>query len=120
MATEQFYIGNINNVQVCGHRVLIDPDFQKGETEWGFVLDVGDQFKRERAATTEGKIVHIGDMAWKAFDGDKPGWKPWAKVGDVVIFAKYGGKFIKVRDKDYIIVNDEDIQAVILEGDNDE
>jgi co-chaperonin GroES (HSP10) len=115
-------IDNVSDVKVCGHRVLLDPDFVKEETEWGFKLDVGETYKRERAATNEGKVVDIGPMAWKAFDGDKPDWKPWAKVGDIVIFAKYGGKFIKVKDKDYIICNDEDIQAVIghIDGEDHE
>lgn len=102
-------------VEVVGHRVLLKPHFDSEETEWGFQLDVGDTFKREKAATVVGKVVSIGPMAWKAFDGNHPDWKPWAKVGDIVYFAKYGGKFIKVNDEDYIIVNDEDIQGVIID-----
>lgn len=102
-------------VEVVGHRVLLKPYFDSEETEWGFQLDVGDTFKREKAATVVGKVVSIGPMAWKAFDGNHPDWKPWAKVGDIVYFAKYGGKFIKVNDEDYIIVNDEDIQGVIID-----
>lgn len=100
------------SVEVVGHRVLLKPHSVEEETEWGFKLDVGDTFKREKAATVLGEVVSIGNMAWKAFDGDHPDWKPWCKIGDVVFFAKYGGKFIKLNDEDYIIVNDEDIQGI--------
>lgn len=101
------------DVVVCGHRVLIKPDFLHEETEWGFKLDVGEDFKREKAAVVIGTVVKIGPTAWKAFDGSDPSWRPWAKVGDIVHFAKYGGKFITIGKEDYVIVNDEDVQCVI-------
>ena len=106
----------IEKTKVCGHRVLLKPHFDEdvikdGALE-GFVMDVGETFKREKAATVVGKVVDIGPMAWKAFDGDNPDWEPWAKIGDVVFFAKYGGKFITLNEEDYIIVNDEDIQGI--------
>ena len=53
-------------------------------------------------------------------DGDHPEWKPWCKIGDIVYFAKYGGKFITINEEDYIIVNDEDIQGVIHRGDSED
>lgn len=108
------------NVEVVGHRVLLKPHFDEEVIEEGalkgFKLDIGDTFKREKAATVVGEVISIGSMAWKAFDGDNPDWKPWAKVGDIVYFAKYGGKFITIDEEDYIIVNDEDVQAVIHKG----
>ncbi|MBT8449328.1 MAG: co-chaperone GroES [Gammaproteobacteria bacterium] len=107
------------SVEVVGHRVLLKPHFEEEKTEWGFELGHTDTFKREKAATVVGKVISVGDMAWKAFDGDNPDWKPWAKVGDVVYFAKYGGKFITIDEEDYIIVNDEDVQAVVHEENKD-
>lgn len=106
------------SVKVVGHRVLLKPYFDHEETDWGFKLDVGDTFKREKAATVLGEVVDIGDMAWRAFDGDNPNWKPWCEIGDVVFFAKYGGKFITLNDEDYIIVNDEDIQGIFHKGED--
>lgn len=96
-------------VEVCGHRVLIKPWFPEEATEWGFKLDVGNLHKREQAATQEGRIVDIGPNAWLAFDDGKP----WAKVGDMVMFAKYAGKFLKIDDEDYVIVSDEDVQCIL-------
>lgn len=106
---------DIKEVEVVGHRVLIEPYFPKETTDWGFKIDVGDSFKREQASTQEGTIIGVGPNAWLAFDDGKP----WAKVGDRVIYAKYAGKFVKVEDKTYVIVNDEDVQCV-LHGDVEE
>lgn len=103
----------LEDVKVCGHRVLIKPDFLEEVTDWGFKIDVGETFKREKASVVIGTVVQVGDTAWKAFDGDRPEWKPWAQPGDIVHFAKYGGKFITVGEEEYVIVNDEDVQAVI-------
>lgn len=96
---------------VLGHRVLIKPVFESEETDWGFKLDVGDDFKRHKAAAHVGEIISIGPNAWLAFDNGKP----WAEVGDKVYFAKYGGKFITFEDEEYIIVNDEDVQLKVNE-----
>ena len=110
------------NCEVVGHRVLLKPYFDEDVIEEGalkgFKMDVGETFEREKAGTVVGEVVDIGSMAWKAFDGylangePNKDWKPWAKVGDVVYFAKYGGKFIKIDEEDYIIINDEDVQAI--------
>jgi co-chaperonin GroES (HSP10) len=110
----------MQKVNVCGHRVLLDVHFDSNEIEdgplKGFKTESDEAHKRSRAAAVTGKVVGIGDMCWKAFDGDSPDWKPWCKIGDIVYFAKFGGKFIKIDEKDFIICNDEDIQAVIEES----
>lgn len=113
----------INEVEVLGHRVLLKPAYAEDEVISdgaleGFVMDVGEEFKRQKASTDTGTIVSIGPMAWKAFDGQDPEWKQWCEVGDEVIFAKYGGKFITIDEKDYIVVNDEDIQVKLRSKEN--
>ena len=102
----------MNKIEAVGHRVLIEPKAFARATDWGFQLDTSDTWARERSAAVVGTIVDIGPNAWKDFT---PG-TPWAKVGDVVYFAKYSGKEIKEGDDiRYIIVNDEDIQAIVHE-----
>jgi len=102
----------MNNLQVVGHRVLIKPHLQEEVSDGGIFLAVGDTFERERGATQIGTIVDIGPNAWLDF---KPG-TPWAKVGDVVYYAKYAGKDVTAGNEDkYIIINDEDVQCIIKE-----
>lgn len=97
------------SLEVCGHRVLLKPDHFEEVTESGIILNVGDDWKREKAATVIGTIVDIGPNAWLAFDDGKP----WAKVGDRVYYAKYSGKVVMDGEDEYITCNDEDIIAII-------
>ena len=112
------------NITVCGHRVLLKAHFDSNEITTGalkgFIMEGEDTYKRAKAATVVGVVAGVGNMAWRAYDGGDPNWKPWAKVGDKVYFAKYAGKFITIEDEDYIICNDDDIQAVIVEETTDE
>ena len=68
-------------------------------------------FSAIRAASCSAIFIPFFSNAWKAFDGGEP----WAKVGDRVAFAKYGG--FKIEDPDtkevYRLLNDEDITAII-------
>ena len=99
------------NLEVLGHRVLIDPEFESATTEWGFDISAGNKtWEREQEATQVGKIVSIGPNAWLDF---KPG-TAWAKVGDVVYYSRYAHKTVMDGQKKYFIVNDEDIQCKIV------
>ena len=107
----------MQKIEVCGHRILLKPheEFKNNMSPGGIALPETDMLKREKAAQIIGTVVGIGPMAWKAFDGDQPGWKPWAEVGDTVIFSKYGGKFVTVNDETYIIIDDNDILGIFEE-----
>ncbi len=114
------------NLEVVGHRVLIQPEYQESEISEGalsgFQMDTGDTFKRELGATQIGTIVGVGPNAWIDFksidsEGNASVGRPWAKLGDRVYFAKYSGKTVKAgevgNEVDYIICNDEDVQCII-------
>lgn len=103
----------------CGHRILVEQEQYEEHDE---------VFKRARAAGIEiskdpktryqesvdiGIVLQVGPTAWKDF-GDSP----WAAVGDKVYFAKHAGKQVEDpenKDKHYVILNDEDVVAVIKE-----
>jgi len=99
---------NKSGIEPAGHRVLVLPEEVKEKTDGGIYLP--QQAKdREQAAVIVGTLVAVGPQAWDGF-GDG---KPWAGVGDDVIFAKYGGAVVKGIDgKEYRILNDEDIVGV--------
>ncbi len=92
----------------AGHRVLVLPDIPPDKIGSLFVPS---WVKANRSIENIfGEIIAIGPNAWKAFDEGKP----WAKVGDRVAFAKYGG--FNLEDPDtkiqYRLLNDEDIVGV--------
>lgn len=94
----------------AGHRVLVKVDEVDKVTKGGIIIadSIAD---KHTDANIFGIIVAVGDTAWKAFDDGNP----WAKVGDRVAFAKYGGFIIEDPDsgEKYRLLNDEDITAVI-------
>lgn len=109
-------------LEVLGHRVLIDPEFVEEQHDLGngqfFDLSFTKTVQYEKAACETGRVVSIGPNAWKAFDDGEP----WAEVGDKVIFAKHGGKFVSDPDnpeKLYVVINDEDIQVRIKENEDE-
>lgn len=110
-------------IEPAGHRVIVKPDplseIEQKELERfeslqksGFEInDPKDKKRREQAVAT-GTIMAIGFTAWKAYDDGQP----WAKVGDRVHFAKYGGYAFEEDGETYRLLNDEDITAIIRES----
>lgn len=92
------------------HRVLVKLKPVEKTTESGIIIpDM--TTRKEQAATEEGTIVAIGETFGKDY-----GATVIPKVGDKVYFAKYAGKFIKDSDgTDLVLLNDEDIVAIIKE-----
>lgn len=105
------------NVIPCGHRIVvkpeklhdIDPTFRSASNAGIFIPEMAK--RQEQAAVDKGIVVAIGPTAFKDFGGEA-----WCKVGDKIAFAKYGGKFV---DDDTLILNDEDVCAVLKEENND-
>lgn len=91
--------------------MLVKPFEVEKETDSGIVLVLDEA--REFAAQEYGTIVDIGPDAWKDY-GDTP----WAKVGDKIIYSRYGGKIVREPgetdiNKKYVILNDEDVLAIL-------
>lgn len=63
---------------------------------------------RDQASQETGILVDVGCSAWKAIDDGTP----WAKIGDVVHFARYEGKSIMIEKQEYRIMPDNAIIAV--------
>ena len=99
-------------IKPAGHRVLVKPD--EVEEKVGSLYLAVETKERRANEQIFGTLVAIGENAWKAFDEGKP----WAKVGDRVTFAKYGGFSIEdpITKEKFRILNDEDIVSVIVEA----
>lgn len=112
----------------AGHRVLIKAvDFENTDETLAAARAAGlyvpdSEFEREQNAVTQGTVIAIGHSAWRAYDGDWVGWKAWCKVGDLVTYSKFkGDPMIDPDDNEvYLIINDDDIKAVITTESSDE
>ena len=58
----------------------------------------------------EGNVIAVG-TGKVTDDGKRLGLD--VKVGDKILFGKYSGSEVKVDDKDYLIMREEDILAIL-------
>lgn len=85
-------------------RVVVEPVSEEKVTRGGIVLP--DSAKEKPQA---GKVIAVGPG--RILDnGTKAPME--TKVGDIVIYAKYGGTEIKVEGTEYMILNERDVLAI--------
>ncbi len=92
-------------VKPLGDRVVIEPSESQQKTKGGILLPDTAKEKPQ-----EGKIVAVG-TGKKTDDGKTIALN--VKVGDLVLYGKYSGTEITVDGKEYLIVKEEDILAII-------
>lgn len=93
-------------IRPLGERVLIEAIAKEETTAFGIVLPDTAKEKPQ-----EGKVVAVGNGVWK--DGQRVALD--VKEGDRVLFSKYAGTEIKFEGKEYLIMKESDIHAVIGE-----
>ena len=91
-------------IRPLGARVLVEPIEEKEQMKGGIIIP--DSAKEK---PTEGKVIAIGIK--RDDDGKEISFD--VKVGDTVLMPKYGGTEIKIDDKTYQIVREEDLLGVI-------
>lgn len=84
--------------------VLIEPAPKETKTASGILIPDSSEEKPQ-----EGKVLAVGDSV---FDHGKEVTCP-VKVGDKVVYKKWGGNEVKVEGKDMLIVKFEDLMAVV-------
>ena len=92
-----------------GYRILVLPFTPKEKTKGGFLFSQ-EQLDKARIATTCGYVLKMGDLAYK--DKEKFG-KPWCKVGDWVMFARYAGARLPIEGGEVRILNDDEVLGTI-------
>ena len=93
-----------------GPRVVLRPNLPKKQ---GLIELVYDE-RRVSADSDTGDVLAIGPLAFKDWGGKEVA--PWYKVGDKVYYSKYGAKVLRDGKDFYIILNYEDVLAIIQEG----
>ena len=92
-------------IKPLGERVVIEVAESDVTTASGIVLPDTAKEKPQK-----GKVVAVG--TGKLLDnGERAAME--VKVGDGVVFSKSSGSEIKVDDKDYLIVRESDILAIL-------
>lgn len=83
-------------------KVLIQPVAAEQKTSSGIIIPDSAQEK-----PLKGKIVAVGK--------EKENEKIEVKVGDIVLYSRYGGTELKIDNTDYLIMNQSEILLVIEE-----
>ena len=93
------------HLKPLGSRVLVEPLEQEEVTAGGIVLPDTAKEKPQK-----GTVLSVGPG-----DRDDTGkYIPMdVKVGDVVLFAKYGGTEIKIEGKKLLILRESDLLAIV-------
>lgn len=96
----------MTNLKPLGDRVVLKAVSKEEKTKTGIIIpDTVDKEKPEQGeviAVGPGKVLENGQRS--SMD---------VKVGDTVVFTKYGPHEIKVEGTEYLIVSESDIMAVI-------
>lgn len=92
------------NIRPLGDRVVIKRLEAEETTKSGIVLTGASKEKPQEA-----EVVAVGPGGY--VDGKEI--KMELKVGDKVLFSKYSGNEIKFEGKEYIILKQDDILAII-------
>jgi chaperonin GroES len=87
-----------------GDRVILEASASEETTAGGIVLPDAAKKKPQ-----EGTVIAVGPG--RVLDNGKRS-EVNVKVGDVVVYAKYGGTEIKVEGKEYVILDVDQIYAV--------
>lgn len=114
-------------VLAVGHRLVIRPhSLEEHDQVFASAKAAGIELpkidkRRHQVSVDEGVVLEVGPSAFIAFYPNGVG-EPWCKVGDIIAYTKSAGKFINTSDdaEEYVLViNDEDVVAVLKEKAND-
>ena len=88
------------NIKPLADRVLVEPASAEETTATGIIIPDTAKEKPQR-----GTVIAVGKGT-----KDAP---MTVKVGDAILYGKYAGTEITVKDKEYLIMRESDIFAII-------
>ena len=89
-----------SNIKPLADRVLVEPMQAETKTASGIIIPDNAKEKPQKAT-----VVAVGNGT-----KDNP---MTVKVGDVVLYGKYSGTELKLEGKDYLIMSEKDILAIV-------
>ena len=96
-----------------GYRVLVAmPDVEETFGDSG-IIKSSKEIHLDTVMSTIGLVLDVGEEAYS--DKDRFPSGPWCKQGDYVMFRMNTGTRFKVRGKEYRLMNDDSIEAVVAD-----
>ena len=88
------------NIKPLGDRVLVEPLEAETKTASGIIIPDNAKEKPQKAT-----VVAVGSRTSEH--------KMTVKIGDTVMYGKYSGSELKLEGKDYLIMSEKDILAIV-------
>lgn len=88
------------NIKPLADRVLVEPQAAETKTASGIIIPETAKEKPQR-----GTVVAVGN--------GKKDHDMTVKVGDTVLYGKFAGTELKHEEKDYLIMREDDILAIV-------
>jgi co-chaperonin GroES (HSP10) len=121
-----FWRLTVKRIRPTGFRVLIKIDPVEEVSAGGIITMSMNEAKREHVGRDVGTVVEFGPTCYLGYEGCKgpEDWCKGLKVGSSVEFNRYNGKESRYAEryehlKDYRIINDGDIIAVLEDAAED-
>ena len=93
-----------------GYKILIAVPELNEKTDGGLYMP--DNLKQaEETASIIGYVLKVGSVAYS--DPERFPDGAWRKEGDFIIFRSYSGTRFKVMGKEFRIINDDTVEAVV-------
>ncbi len=97
----------ISKIQPIGDRVLIKPILESDDKKTTSGIIIPETVSKEKSE--QGKVVAVGAGKY-----DEDTLVPMTvKVGDTVVFSKYGYDEVKIEGEEYYILSESSILAII-------
>jgi chaperonin GroES len=95
----------MTKIRPLADRILVEPAELETKTAGGiYIPDTADKEK-----PVKGTVRAIGEG--KYIDGKMQPLQ--VKIGDSILFGKYSGTSIKLEDKEYLVMREEDVMGVL-------
>jgi chaperonin GroES len=88
------------NIKPIADRVVIEPSAAETTTASGIIIPDTAKEKPQK-----GTVIAVGS--------GKKDYEMTVKVGDTVLYGKYAGTELKLEGKDYLIMREEEIYAIL-------
>ena len=96
-----------------GYRVLVALPEIEETYENTKVLKTNTEMRNEHIMSILGLVIDMGSQAYK--DKERFGDTPWCKIGDFVMFRANTGTRFKISGKEYRLMNDDSIEAIVAD-----
>ncbi len=93
------------NLKPLADRLVVKPLEQEERTPGGIILP-----ETAKEKPQEGEVLAVGPGR---LGEDNKRIPMEVKVGDIVLFAKYAGTEVKIRDEKYLILKESDVLAIV-------